>query len=69
MEKFVLYDSKNGVNWYRCTICGALARGKPDICPICYSKPKEPTEGVISDKSLDDKLKEIKKILDKYQDL
>lgn len=68
MERFVLYDTKGNVNWYRCTICGALSRGKPDICPICHSKPKET---VISDnsggKSLDDKLSEFKKILDKYQ--
>lgn len=69
MEKFELYAEQNGVKWYRCKICYALSRGLPQSCPVCNSIEKTDNTETISDKSLDDRLNEYKKILDKYQNL
>ena len=46
MEKFVFYfKGKDGVVWYRCTNCGYLTRGKPDVCPVCQGNEIKREDG------------------------
>ena len=44
-SKFVLFDEKYGVKWYRCLNCGALQRGAPPpVCPVCEATGRKNNE-------------------------
>lgn len=70
MESFKLYKVDNGVNWYRCTNCGYLTRGKPSVCPLCEGKPKisdqDTPKDDNADKVIDAALQRIKAVMEKY---
>ena len=39
MDYIVKYfEGRDGVKWYRCTICGYVIRGFAKECPLCQGK-------------------------------
>lgn len=50
MDNFIFYyKGIDGVEWYRCTACGYLVRGKAIQCPVCQGKGRMKNEEERSD--------------------
>lgn len=70
MDKFILYARRDGVEWYRCTTCQALSRGKPEVCPVCHGyKAGSLSESALDPTNkIDNALEKFKALFAKYGD-